>query len=1070
MDHPTDVLGSFLNVSAATPYLLGRSGWDDVPVAQQVRTVRRLHAEKLDLHTNLGGSSHPPSAVASGPATVGGLFGEDVALPVAGQQHLNVRIDGFDQWYRHLEADQRWPGIDGPLESATEFLSRRFDGRTRENAFGESVPSLFYAPYRDHLARSAVTCFEHGYVHVYLDNAMMPTWRGLDFSAWARRAFREHLAGLSEARLDELGIDDPEGFDLREYLRSRGLTPDESPTPFDAPAAREYKRFQLAAHRTYLAGYRDRIHAAFPERSQAGGIVVVGNMGVDKVHPTPIVLADAFDAVYGESEQTVPSRATVDRSYKLGRAAGRFDRPVVSIGSMLAGGRFATESAEGFDPAETYPTLLNLQLAEGFANGGMRSVSLAGWGIDRDLAVDNWIAPDGSVPESLQSFLDFCWAIRPLLTGTEPRHDVALVYSLPTGIWQREPEWDARESSHGAAFEGLATLLREQGIPYDALVFGLPDVWDDADQLARLREYRTVVLPSVESVSDAQVDALRAALDAGIHVVATGGAPALDDDRQPRDDLESLLAAHDAATVVTSTPGQSVAADEQPATNLAGPLTEAGRQVRVDAPDIGVTVRAQPGSDRTIVHLLNYAYDRADDSVPIHRDVAVSVAIERPEAVSWHTPGGSTALEGTTAGGRFEVTVPELQLWGLLVLGPDDALERGDRGAAERAIDDASSAVSAARADGRDHLGLDRARAELENAEVAANHGSFGLAAEAAARAAAEAEAAARPVVGIDQAHGQATGDYAWDAFQPLRARFDRYGYRAVAEWSVAALSGVDLLVVPMSTGASNEFSADELEAIEAYVAAGGQVLILGNPEVAEATAELAGRFGLGFDGDPIVQLEPVFGKVAEEDNPPWEFDARSRPSTLTQYAISFRGAHATPVTASGEHAEPLAVVHESTDAFVNRSGPQNERSGDDEPAAGLPILAATPAGDGFVAALGMADVFLDPTQGDNGERTGPLDDPLVASLLRSAAGGGVSRAAMEAQIEGTASTPTATGSQSPAPSPAGGAGGPTDTPGASRSAAGGTSTPGQPGLGALAGIGGIAGAALLGWLLDDED
>ena len=163
IDHPTGVLDRFLNVSAATPYLLGRSGWEAVSVAQQVRTIRRLHAGKLDLHSDLGGWVHPPSAVASGVATAEGLLAEDVALPAAGQQHLNVRVDGFDRWYDRLEEEERWPGLDGRLESSTEFLSRRFDGGTKENAFGESVVSPFYGPYRDHLARSAITFIEHGY-------------------------------------------------------------------------------------------------------------------------------------------------------------------------------------------------------------------------------------------------------------------------------------------------------------------------------------------------------------------------------------------------------------------------------------------------------------------------------------------------------------------------------------------------------------------------------------------------------------------------------------------------------------------------------------------------------------------------------------------------------------------------------------------------------------------------------------------------------------------------------------------------------------------------------------------
>lgn len=1058
LSYPENVVDAFLNVSAATPYLLGRSGWADVPTDEKVRTIRRLHAEKLDLHTNMGGSRKPPWAVAGGPTAVGGHFGEDAGLPTAGQQHLNVQLDQFDFWYRRLPDSERWTAPDGSvIEQGADFAARRFDGEVNRNErFGSAPPSLFYERYRDHMADSAIAWLEHGYSELYIDNATQPTWRGLDFSTWARDAFREHLASLPQGRREELGVDASREFDIVTYLEQEDLGPDEAATPFSDPVAREYKRFQLKAHRDYLTLIRQRIRKAFPERCAAGSISVVGNMGVGTSDPTPILLADVFDVVAGESTQTVPGKKVVDRSYKLGVAAGRFDRPVVSVGSMLASGGFATDYADLFDPARDYPTMLNLQVAEGFANGGMRSISLAGWGMEEDVAVDNWIRPDGSVPSALQSFLDFCWSHQSFLDGSVAANSTAVVYSLPTAIWQRAPQWDSRDPDHADAFEGLCALCRRQQVPYDVLVFGIPDVWDDDDQLDRLREYDTIVLPSVSGVSDSQVETIRTALDTGTQVVLTDGPPTQDADRQPRSDLESLVDDHENATVVDSSPGIAVANDRTPENDLAVPLNQAGRQVRLDAEGVVPSVRRQPDAERTLVHLVNYAYDRQSDSVEHYQDVDVSIFLPDVDAsaVHWITTSGRVELDPERSGDAVQVTIPSLDVYGFLAVGADaSALTLGERSAAEEAIGLAESAVQAAEDEGRTTLGLTRARAEFDNARVALDHRAFDSAERAATRAVEEAGAAVEPpVIGIDQAHDQSAGDFTWDAFETLRSRFDRYTYERVTSWSGEALSALDLLVIPPIQHESEAFEAAERELLDAYLDDGGRVVVLEHPDSSGAMTTLTERYGFGFDGDPIIQLEPVFTKAPGEGITPRQFDARTTPSRLTQYALSFRTINATPVTITDDAVVELGFVNEHSNAFVNRDGPEDERADADESAAGLPFIAARSVGAGFVAGIGTPEHFLEPTQGEDGGRGGLQDDPLVTALLRTAAAPSDDSASQHTTATSSPTSNSTTSTES------------------GQQPTADTTSESTPGFGITSTLGGLAGAAAVYRWLGTED
>jgi len=989
LSHPANVIDSFLNISAATPYLMGRSGWDDVPTHEKIDTLRRFHAEKLDLHTNFGGSGTPPTAIAGGPTTVLGHFSEDIALPAAGQQLLNVQLDQFNFWYNQIPESERWAAPNGSvIESASDFAARNFDGSPRiDERYNAAPPTLFFDQYQKHLTDAAVTYPSHGYTEVYLDNSNFPTSQGLDFSVWARRAFQTHLESLSPERLDELGITDPESFDVKSYLQDENLAPGEVSTPFEDPVAREFKRFQFIAHRNYIAEYRQQIRDSFPERSGNNGIAVVGNLGMDRPRPSSIMLGDTVDVVSAESEQTVPPKKVLDWKYKLQRAAGRSERPVVSVGSILSNGSVST--AEGLDPSKEYPTLLNLEVAEGFANGGMRSISLAGWGMSKDNAIDNWIRTDGSVNERLQEFLDFVWANKRFLQGMTSEHDVAVVYSLPSVMWQRAPEWDKRNSSHRRAFQGSATLLREYQLPYDVRIFGLADVWDDADQLEQLTEYRTILLPNIVAVSDQQASAIKSVLDSGTHVVATGGPPDRSADWQSRDDIATLLNNHNNATLLDDTPGLSVYNTGSSNINLRPALVKNGEQLQVSAPDIGVTIRQRPNDGISAVHFVNYAYDPNLDEVPTQQNVDVSVSIPGtdPKAARWLTPIGSTRVEIESDDNGLTVTLPKLDIYGVLVFGTDSSsLTEGKRNSAHDAILQAEDTVKPAQDDGRTHLGLTRARAELENARIAKEHKSYALAKTAANRAESEAKSAiAPPVIGIDQAHGQSTGDFDWGMFKKLRRRFTRYEYREIAKWSKETLSELDLLIIPPAQRDSYGFTSAERKHLHTFIEEGGRVVVLGHPEMAADIASLTDRYGLGFEGNPIIQLEPVFSRGADESVDPRQFDARTIPSTLTQYSVSFRTINATPVTTTEEAVEEFGFVHEWSSAFVNRSGPEDERTGDDVSAQGMPLVAARFVGDGYIAAVGTAEHFAEPTQGEDGGRGGPQDDPLVTAMLRTA-------------------------------------------------------------------------------------
>ncbi|MAE61672.1 MAG: hypothetical protein CMJ49_09990 [Planctomycetaceae bacterium] len=107
---------------------------------------------------------------------------------------------------------------------------------------------------------------------------------------------------------------------------------------------------------------------------------------------------------------------------------------------------------------------------------------------------------------------------RDLYVNAQPASEVAIVYSVATEIWRRRV-WDTQlhtflgphwwvgmDYTPAAHVKHLADRLSELGIPYDVLVES------DLDP-ARLSQYRCLILPDVQCLSDKHAKALRAYVD-----------------------------------------------------------------------------------------------------------------------------------------------------------------------------------------------------------------------------------------------------------------------------------------------------------------------------------------------------------------------------------------------------------------------------------------------------------------------------------------------------------------------------------------------------------------------------
>lgn len=733
---PEDARDAFLMTNHSGHGLMGRMGWEGSNRVED--EILRLGPEVMN-ELDLTGFHGPPkeTGFAARHRTVKS-FAHRFDLPYGVGVHYSIQSDRLHaDWYSQRPAWDRWEHPDGstvkhPAELAAEDLHRnrrRYGGGDE----GPIIPSIFAEGTKDRLVRTGSQIFELEVNEFWIDSIVGGLTFGFDFSHWAQEAFRDHLAALSAERLAELGITNPESFDVTGYIANHGYMPDDGEDPLTDPAVREYLLFQHRTMNEFAASVFERVRAGLPEAVAEAGTTVFGlgsGLQYHGLNPASIYVTDAVDVISMETDPTVPPDRPHDISVKICRAAGRFEKPVRVWGRMNE--RF--ETTHGLDTERYYPTLMQFQMAQVYGHGGRRSIPLTGLpNIPYDQSVNSWVRPDGTIGESLHRFVDFVRAHRRFLTEVSDANAAVIVVSLPTLLWQRLPDWHVFSTKHSAAIGEAAKVLRQEHVPYDVIILDHPPLWEAADQIERLKEYDLLVLAGVECVSNRHVAGIQAAVDAGGKVIVTGNSPTRDERFEPRTDLRQRLSNASNAVVIDEKP--DISGTGPSAARLRASIYDRDRQLKLGTEaDVSVNVFEQTTPQRLIIHLLNFEYHSDTDSMRELNGFELTVrdVSFEPSVAKFYTVDGVYPLPFKSDSGSVSVMVPGLHVWGFLALGRgEDSLEPATaRSEAEAAIDSASTALEAISGGGDPHVSL--ASAKLEQAEAAFEYGSHSVAIELA--------------------------------------------------------------------------------------------------------------------------------------------------------------------------------------------------------------------------------------------------------------------------------------------------------------------------------------------------
>lgn len=971
MDVPDNVTEPFLLAYGAAPVYMGE--WQDADRDVMIEEVLRLDPDMIS-NQHLFGRLPPFDGGVGRRTRAGGMLTHRYGSSASGGIHPITPVETVDDWYDDQPDDERWYHPDGtPVTSVAELAGVGIDGEPWQPPAGPGdapdaiFPSVFAEGTLKYFTQRGREISQMGFTQLWVDHISFGTSSGLDCSLWADVTFREYLESLPDSTLAEYGIDDVDGFDMRSYLQTNDLMPDDVEVPAVDPVYRERRKLQHRTAKRLFDRFFEDAREDLPAEIEAAGSTNLGvQFGLQShvLRPASVYLSDVFDEILLETSPTIPPEELSDVSIKIARASGRFEKAVRVFHTIW----HEQPEAEGFDSTEYYPTLLEFHVAQSYAHGAVHQIQLtSGPDESYDWRIDTWMREDGTIGDRLHRFVDFLRSHRRFLSNGREQHRTAIVVSLPTLLWEDAPEWGTPRS-HRNAVHGTGRLLREAQLPFDVVILDDPELWAAPEQTAALQTYDQVVLPSVECVSDDHVAALEEALAAGTSVLVAGGAPTRSAAFEPREDLQATLESASNATVVdddVSADGNGVGAqavrdqlaafepgvelDSDARISLTRMAVSDGTERETGAADDGGSGADSDTAEFVVVHLLNYAYDRDTDAMRSREAVKVTVRDLpfSPAAASYYTVDGSTALEIDGDADEVSVTVPTLDVWGFLVFAESDAALRPatDEAAARTTINEAREAVETAVTDDREEL-LEAASATLHNAEQAFAFEQYDVAKDRATAAIDWADRAYRtPVIGIDQAHNQPSHpDFEWDdgggSFAAFADAFPEYEVRPVPEWNHETLEELDLLFVPPALGdALYEFTETELDAAESFVTNGGGLVVEGFAGMPEDISELTSVYGFNFDRAEI-------GRPEGE-----RIEAAIEPSRLTWM---FTGSRPRTVLTDIGDAHVWARLPEDTGAWLNRThGPVHDREPDDEDAAGAPVGVAVSHGEGFVVGAG---------------------------------------------------------------------------------------------------------------------
>ena len=392
---------------------------------------------------------------------------------------------------------------------ANNGIARKEDGSLADDGWAGSYLMCHNAP-KWHALQIQSPQRQAVYGESIFHDKFETTLRGLDqgYCEWCNRRFKEYMAQRFTAReLTAIGFD-PATFDLVSHVRSlRQSLNDEQ--LLEDPIIHEYIRFQFTNQLYWSVDVVKEYHRAAHKARRPIPAFYGNQSGVWGNSPFAIIQCNYVDIVWVEQshcfqrplENDIQAFSTL--LWKVGRAASHYEKSVWAL--EYQAGR--TERwPYGFGADKKYPSAL--ANAEATANGGVQCQTWVATPYNNQTISDVLL-------EGHRHHAQFVNELRGLFVDRTSVVDHALVYSLPTTMWRSCYKLKPSHAPFLDHFGAAGRLLEDAHIPYNVLILGHEDVYDDRRDLESLASYKTIVIPHADCISNEQANAINAWTRAG---------------------------------------------------------------------------------------------------------------------------------------------------------------------------------------------------------------------------------------------------------------------------------------------------------------------------------------------------------------------------------------------------------------------------------------------------------------------------------------------------------------------------------------------------------------------------
>ncbi|MFT4309343.1 MAG: hypothetical protein ACMXYL_02570 [Candidatus Woesearchaeota archaeon] len=553
---------------------------------------------------------------------------------------------------------------------------------------GDYWRNILHPEYQDMLMEDIKTNIDLGADGIVFDDtgtgsAYNLVYRqGGSFDDYAVEGFRSYLQEHYDEHelIEHYGIRDAESFDIREYIISNGLTDSWNDNTIRTNRlSYDYER--------YLSIEYGRVIRNLTERAREYGISI-GKDILISYNAAPLFMGNNYYALYDDADFLHGEHFWFDKEHVKGSVA-------VKLAEGLSKGTYVMLLEVKHDQGELPMTARNLYryaFADTYSTGiGSLQIAYPEYWTMRGWDYVEGLSYDDSIIERYAGFLK----ANPHLFSLREDARIALVNSMPSSRLAYTPT-DPTTHNYGMSHRHTITIidmLLNLNIPFHSIISGNDISVPEIITLERLSDYDMIILPTVLSIREEEIEALIEYADKGGIVLQINQLGLYDTNWNIREEVN--MAGRDNVENIGS--GLWIYDDYGRDFEMGYLYTREGINIlpqhqdhnnphmnrlynriiehimldfKVDAPKT-INVRRYADNDRMVFHVVNYDYDHTSDTHNSSGPITIKLKMNNDynNAIAYDIiTNTTTELAIEYDNGMQTIILPSIESYGIIEL------------------------------------------------------------------------------------------------------------------------------------------------------------------------------------------------------------------------------------------------------------------------------------------------------------------------------------------------------------------------------------------------------------------